>query len=63
MNAVIVFTKDSAISPGGQVNVRLVTQDEGGVYVLPAKGSKATYIPKSAIGALVFSINRSDIIR
>jgi len=63
IDAIVTFSKDSVIQPLASLRVRLIEEDDNGIYVIPTSGKKATSIPKASIGAILFSENPDDRLK
>jgi hypothetical protein len=63
VQAVLTLAKDSVVLPQKSIRVRIVAQDDAGIYVLAEGGRKAVFIPRSSVGAIVFSNDPKDMLK
>jgi len=60
INAVLYFTKDSAIKPNQSVSAQLVDESDAGFYIVGQGESKAIFVPRSSVSLVYFSDKSSD---
>ncbi len=56
----VTFTKDAAKNALQDVPFKLLDERDAGLYVLPLNEKTATFVPRSAVGMVQFSIHDSS---
>ncbi|WP_353063846.1 hypothetical protein RBB77_21700 [Tunturibacter psychrotolerans] len=63
VSALLTLSKDSVVLPQRSIRVGIIAQDDAGIYVLADGGHKAVFVPRSSVGAIVFSKDSRDLLK
>jgi hypothetical protein len=62
VDVTVTFSKDSSTLPGRSAQLKLIEEDDAGIFVLTASGKHAIFLPKTSIGAIVFSQDKGEAL-
>ena len=62
VDVTVTFSKDSSVLPGRSGQLKLIEEDEAGIFVLTSNGKHAIFVPKASIGAIVFTQDKGEAL-
>jgi cytochrome bd-type quinol oxidase subunit 2 len=62
VDVTVTFSKDSSVLPARSAQLKLVEEDDAGIFILTSNGKHAIFVPKASIGAIVFTQDKGETL-